>query len=149
MGNSLGFIFSLANFVVFSVVLGYYSLLVLGVFLQGNTLYILWVAFFMKYRRELDYKRFSQSATERNKMIQLIQGMQDLRVEHVTFSYDGAERNYALNDVSLEIPERKVTAIVGESGCGKTTLILLPTILPLTAILWMRLDFIRRQRWLM
>lgn len=32
MGNSLGFIFSLANFVVFSVVLGYYSLLVLGVF---------------------------------------------------------------------------------------------------------------------
>ena len=33
-------------------------------------------------------------------------------------SYDGAERNYALNDVSLEIPERKVTAIVGESGCG-------------------------------
>ena len=250
MGNSLGFIFSLANFVVFSVVLGYYSLLVLGVFLLGNTLYILWVAFFMKYRRELDYKRFSQSATERNKMIQLIQGMQDIklnncerqkrwewervqmrlfrisvkgltigqfqqsgsvffsqstnilitfiaarnvihgdmtlgmmmsltyiigqlsapindfisfiqsiqdakislerlneihsqpdedtdlddkvselpedrtiRVEHVTFSYDGAERNYALNDVSLEIPERKVTAIVGESGCGKTTLI--------------------------
>lgn len=37
MGNSLGFIFSLANFVVFSVVLGYYSLLVLGVFLLGNT----------------------------------------------------------------------------------------------------------------
>ena len=72
-----------------------------------------------------------------------------IRVEHVTFSYDGAERNYALNDVSLEIPERKVTAIVGESGCGKTTLILLPTILLLTAILWMRLDFIRRQRWLM
>ncbi len=52
MGNSLDFIFSLANFVVFSVVLGYYSLLVLGVFLLGNTLYILWVAFFMKYRRE-------------------------------------------------------------------------------------------------
>ena len=97
--------------------------LVLGVFLLGNTLYILWVAFFMKYRRELDYKRFSQSATERNKMIQLIQGYRTIRVEHVTFSYDGAERNYALNDVSLEIPERKVTAIVGESGCGKTTLI--------------------------
>ena len=82
MGNSLGFIFSLANFVVFSVVLGYYSLLVLGVFLLGNTLYILWVAFFMKYRRELDYKRFSQSATERNKMIQLIQGMQDIKLNN-------------------------------------------------------------------
>ena len=250
MGNSLGFVFSLANFVVFSAVLGYYNLLVLGVFLLGNTLYILWVMFFLKYRRELDFKRFNQSATERNKMIQLIQGMQDIKlnncerqkrwewervqmrlfrisvkglrigqfqqsgsvffsqttnifitfiaarnvivgdmtlgmmmsltyiigqlsapindfisfiqsvqdakislerlneihsqpdedtdierknlvlpddktisVEHVTFSYDGAERNYALDDVSLKIPERKVTAIVGESGSGKTTLI--------------------------
>ena len=250
MGNSLGFVFSLANFVVFSAVLGYYNLLVLGVFMVGNTIYILWVMYFLKYRRELDVKRFNQSATERNKMIQLIQGMQDIKlnncerqkrwewervqmrlfrisvkglrigqfqqsgsvffsqttnifitfiaarnvivgdmtlgmmmsltyiigqlsapindfisfiqsvqdakislerlneihsqpdedtdierknlvlpddktisVEHVTFSYDGAERNYALDDVCLEIPERKVTAIVGESGSGKTTLI--------------------------
>lgn len=36
----------------------------------------------MKYRRELDYKRFSQSATERNKMIQLIQGMQDIKLNN-------------------------------------------------------------------
>ena len=36
----------------------------------------------MKYRSELDYKRFSQSATERNKMIQLIQGMQDIKLNN-------------------------------------------------------------------
>jgi len=29
----------------------------------------------------------------------------------------------ALKDVSLEIPERRVTAIIGPSGCGKSTLI--------------------------
>ena len=33
--------------------------------------------------------------------------------------YYGDER--ALNDVDIEIPERKVTAIIGPSGCGKST----------------------------
>lgn len=42
---------------------------------------------------------------------------------HVTFSYSGASRDYAVEDVSLTIPEHKVTAIVGASGSGKTTLV--------------------------
>jgi ATP-binding cassette subfamily B protein len=46
-----------------------------------------------------------------------------LEVENLSFSYDGAERDYVLNDVSLTIPEKKVTAIVGASGSGKTTLV--------------------------
>ena len=82
MGNSLDFVFSFANFVVFAIVLGYYSFNVLGVFVLGNTLYIIWVFLFLKYRRTLDYKRFTQSATERNKMIQLIQGMQDIKLNN-------------------------------------------------------------------
>ena len=47
----------------------------------------------------------------------------DLKVENVSFSYDGANRDYVLDGISLFIPERKVTAIVGASGSGKTTLI--------------------------
>ena len=47
----------------------------------------------------------------------------DIRMEHVCFSYDGAERDYVLEDVCLTIPERKITAIVGASGSGKTTLV--------------------------
>ena len=47
----------------------------------------------------------------------------DILVDNLTFSYSGAERNYALQDVTLLIPEKKVTAIVGASGSGKTTLI--------------------------
>ncbi|GHS96238.1 ABC transporter ATP-binding protein [Bacteroidia bacterium] len=47
----------------------------------------------------------------------------DITVKDLYFSYDGAERNYALSNVSLCIPQNKITAIVGASGSGKTTLI--------------------------
>ncbi len=41
-----------------------------------------------------------------------------IHVEHLNFSY-GAKR--ALTDVNLEIPERRITALIGPSGCGKST----------------------------
>lgn len=250
MGSSINIIFSAFNFVVFAAILGYYNWMILAIFLFGNALYIIWILAFMKYRRVLDIKRFNQSATEQSKLIQLIQGMQEIKLnncekqkrweweriqvklfkigikglavgqiqqvgsvfftqttsivisflaakavvdggmtlgmmmsltyiigqvsapisefigfaqayqdakisierlnevhrrrdeeygiasklnrlpevkditfDHVTFSYSGAERDYALEDVSLTIPEHKVTAIVGASGSGKTTII--------------------------
>ena len=45
----------------------------------------------------------------------------DIILDHVWFSYSGARRNYALQDISMIIPAQKVTALVG--GSGKTTLI--------------------------
>lgn len=249
-GNSISTLFSFINFFVFAFVLAYYNLLIFGVFLAGNVLYVLWILFFMKYRRELDYKRFAQSAGEQSNIIQLITGMQeiklnncekqkrwqweriqvklfkigirglileqlqrvgsvffsqttniivsfiaakavvdghmtlgmmmaltyiigqltapveqfigfarsfqdaqislerlnevhgkedeeetienkltilpdrrDLSLENLSFSYDGADRDYVLDDINLIIPQEKVTAIVGASGSGKTTLI--------------------------
>ena len=47
----------------------------------------------------------------------------DIIIKDLFFSYDGADRNYALSDVNLLIPKNKITAIVGTSGSGKTTLI--------------------------
>jgi ATP-binding cassette subfamily C protein len=44
---------------------------------------------------------------------------QTLRVENISFGYDGRP---VLQNVTLEVPARRVTAIVGESGAGKTTL---------------------------
>jgi len=44
-----------------------------------------------------------------------------IRIDHVTFGYDASRT--ILNDVSLEFQRGKVTAILGGSGCGKTTLL--------------------------
>ena len=45
-----------------------------------------------------------------------------LALEGVTFRYDG-ETLPALNDITVRIPAGRVTAIVGPSGAGKTTLV--------------------------
>lgn len=249
-GSSISTLFSFVNFIVFGFVLAYYDLTILGLFLVGNGLYVAWILAFMKYRRELDIKRFAQAAGEQSNLFQLVTGMQEiklnncetekrweweriqvklfkisikglalqqyqqlgsvffnqttnilisflaaravvsgemtlgmmmsltyivgqltapieqfigfarsfqdakislerlgeihqkedeeqtlalktnrlpeertLRVEDVCFSYDGADRDYVLEHVSLAIPEHKVTAVVGASGSGKTTLV--------------------------
>ena len=47
----------------------------------------------------------------------------DLRLERVSFHYEGPQSPAVLKEVSVTIPEGKVTAIVGASGSGKTTLL--------------------------
>lgn len=249
-GSSISTLFSFVNFIVFGFVLAYYDLSILGLFLLGNGLYVAWILAFMKYRRELDIKRFAQAAGEQSNLFQLVTGMQEIKlnncetekrweweriqvklfkisikglalgqyqqlgsvffnqttnilisftaaravvsgemtlgmmmsltyivgqltspveqfigfarsfqdakislerlgeihqredeeqtlalkvntlpdnkalhIEDVSFSYDGADRDYVLEHINLTIPQHKVTAIVGASGSGKTTLI--------------------------
>lgn len=249
-GSSITTLFSFINFFIFSFVLAYYDLGILAIFLVGNALYVGWILAFMKYRRELDIRRFAQAAGEQSSLIQLVTAMQEIKlnncekqkrwqweriqvklfkisvkglavgqaqqvgsiffnqttniiisfiaaksvvegnmtlgmmmsltyiigqlsgpigsfigfaqqlqdakislerlneihgqadeeqdiqskltvfperhtvkIENLSFSYDGADRDYVLNNVNLIIPEHKVTAIVGASGSGKTTLI--------------------------
>lgn len=43
----------------------------------------------------------------------------DIKLDHITFSYD---QRKIIDDISLTIPEKTTTAIVGPSGGGKTTL---------------------------
>ena len=44
-----------------------------------------------------------------------------IEIDHVSFGYDASRR--ILNDVSLRFARGKVTALLGGSGCGKTTLL--------------------------
>lgn len=51
---------------------------------------------------------------------QSVQG-KDIKLDGVTFSYDG--KRDVLKEVAMYFPERGMTAIVGESGCGKSTVV--------------------------
>ncbi|MGF1555626.1 peptidase domain-containing ABC transporter [Paucihalobacter sp.] len=80
--SSLSVLFSMVNLVVFSLVLAYYSLLLFGIFLAGSFLYFLWIIIFLKKRKDLDYKRFSQVSQEQSKVIELINGMQEIKLHN-------------------------------------------------------------------
>jgi len=43
-----------------------------------------------------------------------------ISVEKLNVYYEG---HHALKDVTVDIPEKRITAIIGPSGCGKTTLL--------------------------
>lgn len=249
-GTTLTTLFSFFNFFIFAGIMAYYNLTILLIFLAGNALYVTWIVLFLRYRRKLDYARFAQASAEQSNMVQIVTGMQEIKLQncekqqrwkweriqvklfkismkglalgqyqqlgsvffsqttsllisfiaaqavvegnmtlgmmmaisyiigqlsgpigqvigflqaaqdakislerlneiqnkedekqdvenkinelpenkylsldHVYFTYDGADRDYVLNDLSLTIPNNKVTAIVGASGSGKTTLV--------------------------
>jgi len=80
--SSLTVLFSLFNLIIFSLVLGYYSMQIFTVFVIGSALYFCWVLFFFKKRKELDYKRFSEVSNEQSKVIELINGMQEIKLHN-------------------------------------------------------------------
>ena len=86
-GTSLSTLFSFANFIVFAFILAYYNLSILFIFVVGNTFYVLWMLSFMRYRRKLDYKRFSQAAADQGNLVHLITGMQEIKLNNIEKQY--------------------------------------------------------------
>ncbi len=80
--SSLSILFSMVNLVVFSVVLALYSWAILGVFAVGSALYLIWILVFFKKRKALDYKKFSEVSQEQGKVIELINGMQEIKLHN-------------------------------------------------------------------
>ncbi|MDY0281905.1 MAG: peptidase domain-containing ABC transporter, partial [Salinivirgaceae bacterium] len=79
-GASLSVIFSLVNLLIFGAVLLYYSLNIFLVFFGGSAIYAIWVWLFLKKRAELDHRRFAQMSANQSNLIQLIQGMQEIKL---------------------------------------------------------------------
>lgn len=80
--SSLNVLFSMVNLLVFSVVLAYYNLTIFGIFFLGSFFYFLWIIIFLKKRKDLDYKRFSEVSQEQSKVIELINGMQEIKLHN-------------------------------------------------------------------
>jgi ATP-binding cassette subfamily B protein len=79
--QSLNLLFSIFSMVIFSLVLLVYDLQIFLVFIIGTALYALWIVFFLKRRRILDYRRFEQQAINQSKTYQLINGMQEIKLQ--------------------------------------------------------------------
>jgi ATP-binding cassette subfamily B protein len=80
--SSLDMVFSLFNLVLFSAVLLFYNVWIFVVFIVGALLYILWIILFLKRRKEIDYLQFSQSSDNQSKIVQLIGGMQEIKLNN-------------------------------------------------------------------
>lgn len=79
--SSLSLLFSFFTFLIFGIVLAVYNLYIFGVFLLGTILYAGWIVIFLKKRRQLDYKYFEQAGRNRNVTYQLINGMQEIKLQ--------------------------------------------------------------------
>lgn len=77
---SLSILFSFVNLLVFGIVLGIFSFKIFGLFLAGTALYILWVSLFMKSRAKLDNIRFKEMSASNSKLINIINGMQEIKL---------------------------------------------------------------------
>ncbi len=80
--TALQTIFSIFNLVIFSIVLLTYNTSIFSIFILGSVLYFFWIRLFLKYRRKLDYSRFAVASKENSITMQLIQGMQEIKLNN-------------------------------------------------------------------
>jgi len=80
--SSLNTLFSMVNLLIFSIILFIYDYRLFIVYLLGALLYVGWIVFFLKRRKELDYKMFAQVAQEQSTVIELINGMQEIKMHN-------------------------------------------------------------------
>ncbi len=75
-------LFAVITLLIYTVIMAVYHPGILIVFFIGSILYIGWVLIFLKRRRELDYKRFQQASANQSNIVQLITGMQDIKLNN-------------------------------------------------------------------
>ncbi len=78
--TSLSVLFSLFNLIIFGAVLAWYSVQIFIIFLVGSIIYLIWVMLFLKKRKDIDYRRFSIMGDEQSKVMELINGMQEIKL---------------------------------------------------------------------
>jgi len=83
--SSLSVLLSFANLLVFGIVLAVYSLEIFGVFALSSVLYIGWIFIFLKKRKEVDYRAFQQLSDNQDSLIEIIQGMPEIKLQGSQF----------------------------------------------------------------
>ncbi len=85
LNSSLAFILSIMNIFAFGIVLAIYSIPIFLIFIGASILYVLWIVIFLKKRREVDYRAFQQMADNQQSLIEIIQGMPEIKLQGSQF----------------------------------------------------------------
>lgn len=80
--SSLQTLFSIASLVVLGFVLLHYNPMIFLIFFTGSVAYFAWIAFFLQRRRALDNQRFEQLAENQNMLMQMVNGMQEIKLHN-------------------------------------------------------------------
>jgi ATP-binding cassette, subfamily B, bacterial len=86
-GSALNTLISVFSLVIFSVVMISYNVKLFVIFAVGSIIYILWIRLFLKYRRQLDNRRFYLAAKENNTTMQLVYGIQEIKLNNAELTY--------------------------------------------------------------
>ena len=81
-GSLLSIAASAVSLLIYSIIMAGYNAVILIIFLVGSALYIGWVLLFMQRRRKLDYMRFQQASANQSNIVQMIGGMQDIKLNN-------------------------------------------------------------------
>ncbi|MCM1301249.1 MAG: peptidase domain-containing ABC transporter [Bacteroides cellulosilyticus] len=81
-GSLLSMVMAVVSFAIYGAVMGGYDVTILGIFLLGSALYVGWILLFMKRRRKLDYMRFQEASANQSNIVQLINGMQEIKLNN-------------------------------------------------------------------
>lgn len=81
-GSLLSMAMAIVSFVIYGIIMGGYDIIILGVFMLGSALYVGWILLFLKQRRKLDYMRFQEASANQSNIVQLINGMQDIKLNN-------------------------------------------------------------------
>lgn len=72
--------FSIVSGAVLLVIIGYYSLFILLAYLGMTGLSTLWMSYFWKKRKALDYENFKAAAQNQNKLYEMMSGITDIKL---------------------------------------------------------------------
>ena len=81
-GSLLSIVIAAVTFLIYGGIMAGYNIGVFLVFFAGAALYIGWVLLFLKRRRKLDYMRFQEASANQSNIVQLIGGMQDIKLNN-------------------------------------------------------------------
>ena len=78
-GPTLVRVFSMINFIAFAIVLALWSTTLFAIFLLGTVTNIAWVSWQESRKRDLDFKLFEQSAAGKEQLMEIIDGIQEIK----------------------------------------------------------------------